>query len=186
MSEKPTYSRRGWLKLIKVDPDLRPSVFKTAYEICEYVNSETGEFFAAPKTIAEGGDWGDGIAMSEATVIEDIKRLEAAGYLKCIERGRRGRGHSSRFRIVSKPQSAEISRMSQWPRDKTAKTSVSRPENLRIASIKPQPADMNLREPVEPKSKSAPPARSSARVDRVDVTETEEGVDEYGNDPIPF
>jgi hypothetical protein len=34
------------------------------------------------------------------------------------------------------------------------------------------------------RTKSAPPARSSARDDRLDVTE--EDVDEFGNDPIPF
>jgi hypothetical protein len=138
-TEQPKYNRRAWLKQIKVDPTLRPSVFKTAYEIAEHANAETGEFWASARTLAHGGGWSDGIAMSASTVEVDLGKLEAAGFLECLERGKRGRGHSSRFRIVLKSQSAGIS--------KSAKIPVSPPENPSLAPLKSQPAGMNLREP---------------------------------------
>jgi hypothetical protein len=153
---KPKYDRYAWLRQIKLDPTLRPSVFKTAHEMAEYTNAETGEFYASAKTIAEGGALGDGTAMSSSTVEKDFGLLEAAGFLECIKRGKKGRGQTTRFRIVLKSQPSGIS--------KPAKIPVSPPENPSPTPLKSQPAGMNLIEPILNLSSAARSGPSSGPV----------------------
>lgn len=153
---KRTRDRYTWLRQIKVDPTLRPSVFKTAYEITQYVNDQTGEFRASPKTIARGGDWSDGIAMSASMVEEDFAKLEAAGFLECVERGKRGRGHSSRFRIILKSQPSGIFQPAKIP--------VSAPENPGLPPLKSRPSGMNLIEPILNLRSASRPAPSNGAV----------------------
>ena len=152
VSQQPgkKYDRLAWLKQVKVDPNLRPSCFKTAFEVTQYANVLTGEFWASAKTIAEGGNVSDGIAMSEATVNEDLRKLVAAGHLEITKAGRPGRGHSTRYRLIQTPQSAKVSSRATKPQpaevSEPGKTSASGEKNLRIGQKKPQRAEKNHRE----------------------------------------
>jgi hypothetical protein len=98
--QKRTAVLFGWLNQVKADGGLIASCFKVAYELTQWTNGEAfakdGSLIAWPslKTIATA------IAMSERTVRDMVKRLEARGYLS-IKVGH-GPGHPSLYTLVMK------------------------------------------------------------------------------------
>src|SRR4029078_7818009 len=92
----------AWLDQIALDNDLPSSAFKVAYVIGQHINRQTGEAFPGSDRIAAR------IAMSQATVIEMVRKLDANGH-PGVDQGRAGRGHANRYRMILKPQPAEVS-----------------------------------------------------------------------------
>lgn len=99
-TQKRTAVLFGWLNQVKADGGLIASCFKVAYELTQWTNGEAfakdGSLIAWPslKTIATA------IAMSERTVRDMVKRLEARGHLS-IKVGH-GPGHPSLYTLVMK------------------------------------------------------------------------------------
>ena len=127
-----------WLNQIKSDSETPAGAFKVAFEIGQYLNRQSGEAWPSTERIAKG------IAMSQATVIAMVRRLEARGHL-AIESGSQGRGHSHHYRMILKPQATEV-----IPPEKHQPAVVSEIENLNplrenLSPLisKHQPADMN-------------------------------------------
>jgi hypothetical protein len=92
-----------------------------AYVIGQHINRQTGEAFPGSDRIAAR------IAMSQATVIEMVRKLGTKGHLG-VDPGSAGRGHANRYRMILKPQPAKV---------------LAKPAKPQPAEIKPQPADMN-------------------------------------------
>ena len=128
MSAKFTRSVFEWLDQVALDKSLPASAFKVAYVIAQHLNEESGEAFPGSDRIASK------IAMSQATVIAMVRQLQTNGHLG-VDPGRAGRGHSNRYRLIVKPQPAEVLKA---PKAKAAKVVKPQP-----AKLKPQPADMN-------------------------------------------
>lgn len=85
----------AWLNQVKRDPGLPASAFKVAFEIQQHVTAGGLTAWPGSDTIAKN------IAMSKGTVISRVKELEARGHL-AITPGRRGSGHSNRYRLIFK------------------------------------------------------------------------------------
>jgi hypothetical protein len=128
MSTKFTRSVFVWLDQVVGDEDLPSSAFKVAYVIAQCINEETGEGFPGTGTIAAR------IGMSQPTVIAMVRQLQVSGHLG-VDPGRAGRGHSNRYRMIVKPQRAEVLRAPEKPQPAEGKH--------QPAELKPQPADMN-------------------------------------------
>ena len=82
-----------WLRQVARDGSLPPSAFKVAYIIGDHINRESGDAWPSTARIAEG------CALAQSTVVELVRRLQAAGHL-AIEPGRAGRGKSHHYRMV--------------------------------------------------------------------------------------
>jgi hypothetical protein len=99
-TKKRTAVLFAWLNQVKADGALIASCFKAAYELTQWTNGEAfdkdGSLIAWPslRTIAIA------IAMSERTVRDMVKRLEARGHLS-IKVGH-GPGHPSLYTLVMK------------------------------------------------------------------------------------
>lgn len=159
----------AWLDQVMADPGLPPSAKTVAYAIGQHINRQSGEAFPSTDRIAAC------IAMSQATVIEMVRRLEAAGHLG-VDPGSPGRGHSNRYRMIRKPQFAEVSGSSKpQPAKVSAKLRKPQPAELKPqpAEIKPQPADMNHFNNNLSNHQEAGRSRPAVLVDRA-VTESRE------------
>jgi hypothetical protein len=127
-----------WLNQVLIDPELPASAFKVAYRIGDGFNDiqRSGEAFESCKKIAVA------IGMSEATVIDMVRRLHARGHLR-IEWGQQGRGHQNNYWHILKPQSAEVNDEIK-PQSAEAFDDEIKPQPAKIkpqpAKIKPQPA----------------------------------------------
>jgi helix-turn-helix protein len=151
MGERTDHARNvfAWLNQLLGDRDL--TGFAVAFCIAQHVNHNTGEGYPSAKRIATK------TGLSESTVLAAIDRLELRGHL-AIERGKQGRGHSNRYRMLIKPRPADVLDAGKpRPADvlqgaknlgqPKSKTSASRTENLGQPEIKPRPAEVNnLRE----------------------------------------
>ncbi len=158
-----------WLDQVALDSSLRPSAFKAAYVIAEHVNRETGEAWPSSTTIAAR------CGLSQPTVVELVRSLEAAGHLE-IEPGRAGRGHSHRYRLITKYRSADVSSPTKHrvaDISRKAKTSRSPMENIGDAEIKHRRADMNLLKNHLMNNQEAG-LRPARLVDRDNVTDQED------------
>jgi|SRR6266851_2771097 DNA-binding MarR family transcriptional regulator len=101
MSERTEHTRTvfKWLNQVKHDRDL--TGLAVAFEISQHVNHNTGEGYPSSTRIAKN------LGLAHSTVLAAVDRLEARGHLS-VERGRQGRGHSHRYRMIIKPRAADI------------------------------------------------------------------------------
>lgn len=162
-----------WLDQVMADPDLPPSAKIVAYAIGQHINRQSRDAFPGTDRLAAC------IAMSRATVIEMVRRLEAAGHLG-VDPGAQGRGHSNRYTMIVKRQQANVFGLSKRQQANVlAKPGIRQPADLKRqrAENKRQPADMNHCLTTLT-TQSAPAARSTARVDRGHKTETEKTADD--------
>lgn len=148
-SDEHTRTIFAWLNQVKADTELPASAFKVAYEISQYLSRTEGDAWPSCRTI------GEGIGLSESTVIDMVSRLHRLGHLD-LEPGRQGRGHSNRYRLNLKPQPAKVSdpgkpQPAEVCRDqKPQPAEVCEDENLGRLGTKPWPAKENhLNEPSE-------------------------------------
>jgi hypothetical protein len=128
MSAQHTRRVFVWLDQVALDKNLPASAFKVAYVIAQHLNEESGEAFPGSDRIASN------IAMSQATVIAMVRQLQKNGHLG-VDPGCAGRGHSNRYRMIVKPQLAEVL--------EAPKAEAVKPVKPQPAKLKPQPADMN-------------------------------------------
>jgi hypothetical protein len=134
-----TRTKFAWLEQVAHDPELPASAFKVAWAISQHLNHHTSEAFPGTQCIAGR------IAMSQGTVIDMVRRLSDAGHL-AVDPGRRGRGHSNHYRMILKPQPADISYNAKaQPADISAGDKKAQPATRKAqpAELKAQPADMN-------------------------------------------
>jgi hypothetical protein len=114
-----------WLDQVVHDKTLPASAFNVAYVVAQHINEDTGKAFPGSDRIASR------IAMSQATVIDMVRRLRANGHLG-VDPGRAGRGHSNHYRMIVIPQPTEVS--------KAQSAEAVKPQR---AKLKPRPTDMN-------------------------------------------
>src|SRR5262245_33759750 len=92
-----------WLRQIKSDHELPPSAALCALQLTEHFNRRYGgAAWASCETLAAA------IGMSKATVVNLLHLFEQRGHLK-VEWGKPGRGHSNRYWMLLKGQSADLS-----------------------------------------------------------------------------
>ena len=141
-----------WLNQVNRDPQLPASAFKVAFEIVQHVHKGTDTAWPGTDKIAIN------IAMSKATAIDMVRRLAQRGHVD-IELGRKGSGHSNRYRLVFKPQGEQLETRKVRKRtrkgqpasgkdqsgDLSEETGKGHPSDAKgqPAEIKGQPADMN-------------------------------------------
>jgi Helix-turn-helix domain len=111
-----------WIKQVNRDRSLPPSKTAVAVVLADRSNYEKPDTWPSIATIAEE------CGMAESSAVETIQKLIAAGHLNSTP-GRRGRGHSTRYRLIVKPRPAEV-----YVTEKTPG----------FAPIKPRPAEVNL------------------------------------------
>ena len=111
-----------WLKQVNRDRNLPPSKTAVAVVLADHSNYAKPDTWPSAATIAEES------GLAESSVTETLAKLAAGGHLETTP-GKKGRGHSSRHKLIVKPRPAGIS---------TAKKITG------FAIVKPRPAVMNL------------------------------------------
>jgi hypothetical protein len=185
---KPIIGHKGrdqWMRALLAAPGLAPATLKVGIDLGIYFNCTNGQCNPGYKALVK--DTG----VDKRTVYRAVAALEEGGWLTSKA------GDGSHDQKVSFTLLAPFERVTSVVtrrgdkamspvkvRERVTETVRTGDKNrgVRVTTAVTTKEPENLKN----LNKSAPPARSSARVDRVDVTETEEGVDEYGNDPIPF
>lgn len=140
MSAKHTRTVFAWLNQVVNDPGVAGSAFKVGYVIAQHINEKTGEAWPGLDTIAEK------IAMSEGTAFAGVRSLSARGHLH-VTHGRRGSGHSNRYRLIVKPEGK-----AQWP--KLSKSRKAQATEFSSSVAKAQPSD----EKAQPAKQKTQPA----------------------------
>ncbi|MCA1533712.1 helix-turn-helix domain-containing protein [Bradyrhizobium sp. NBAIM03] len=129
-----------WLNRVLADVELSPNAFKVAFTIGQRFNRRHGGA-AWPSLQTIAADTG----VDEATAVRAVRQLRERGHL-IVELGKRGRGHSNRYRMPkarTKPAPAQVK-----PVVKPANAQVLRPKRKPApVSPKPAPAQLNHLEP---------------------------------------
>jgi hypothetical protein len=99
-----TFTRNifAWLRQVKNDHGLPPSAALLALQLTEHFNRRLGgAAWASCEHLATS------IGMSKATVVGLLHMFEHRGHLN-VEWGKQGRGHSNRYWMIVKGQSADL------------------------------------------------------------------------------
>jgi hypothetical protein len=117
MADTFTKDRFEWLDQVAADPELPASAFKVAYAIATSLWRNKGTVTLVSPQAGAADDvreaWigtrkiADKIAMSRFTVMTMADRLKERGHLE-VDPGKRGRGHSSHYRLVRKGAPANL------------------------------------------------------------------------------
>ncbi|MBR0787393.1 helix-turn-helix domain-containing protein [Bradyrhizobium iriomotense] len=128
-----------WLNRVLADAELSPNAFKVAFTIGQRFNRRHGgAAWPSLRTIAAD------IGVDEATAVRAVRQLCERGHL-LVEPGKRGRGHSNRYRMskAGKPAQAQVKAV-QKPAHLQVLRSGRKPAPV---SLKPARAQLNHLEP---------------------------------------
>ena len=88
-----------WLKQVNRDRNLPPSKTAVAVVLADHSNYAKPDTWPSAATIAEES------GLAESSVTETLAKLAAGGHLETTP-GKKGRGHSSRHKLIVKPRPA--------------------------------------------------------------------------------